>query len=483
MSGKIEYLIRSHGFILTCLLILQLSSPAEALEGFRFVVRNPVDTEHPACFTSLGSHPGFVVYDDKSRHLVFLNENFKKTNTISLSQPTVYSPDDIISLRFDQSRDRIIVFDAGKRFILVFKIDGTLQHMFDMTVKLPDYFAYFSTPTSMAIDTQGTVYVSDNNENDIKAFTLDGTYLFSMHLPLSVEGEKSPFAVSALTVLADGTVVAVDSEAHNIVLFSREGRFISERTLEGDYSIVKKLITLANGELLGVDDEQRILKWTVRGKQTAGLGSKGASRGQFLNLADITCDNAGNIVAMDNESKDFQIFRFDSPSHHLPVQKDVSKFRIKHTTTETASGKVVGLLPNGVILFDPSTKVITLKQGDRSQEFKHPDIKNITTVYVNDSALYAFDQSREKTFVFKLPNGYFAFDCGEGKLEEVTRILPAPGNSLIFSDEDDTKIKIFNEDGIMSAEFGSDWRAENSDSGFAACISMFRMKLPFDEKR
>ena len=454
MSGEKTFSIRLPAIFLATLMIPLLFSPtAGALEGFKFVVRQAIPTEKPLHITSLGRQPGFVVYDGKAQALVFLDEDFNATTSVNLAQAS-YTPKEVISLAFDQSRERIFVFDAGNRDILVFDVNGRFERMFNMTIKAPDYFGFFSKPTSLAIDTQGIVYIADCKENDIKAFALDGTYLFAMHLPLNVMGEKPVFCVSALTVLADGTVAAIDSEAGNIVLFSREGRFVSERKLEGDYEEVKKLVTLDSGELMGIDTSQKIFRWTVRGKQTAGLGSKGTSRGQFSELADITCDQAGNIVAMDSDDKDVQIFAFDSPVHTLPAQTEPAKYLVQHVSTDTAAGEVVGLLPDGVILFDPRSKIITLEKPDHRQEFKHPDIKKITCVYAGEDMLYAFDRSRSKVFAFKLPNGYFAFDCGEDKLDEVTRILPAPGNSLIFSDEDDTKIKIFSQDGIMSAKFG-----------------------------
>ncbi len=447
-------MIRFPVILTICLFISQFPSPARALEGFKFVVRQAIPAEKPLYMTSLGQHPGFVVYDDKSESLIFLDEDFNRTSSVGLAQSPGYVPKEVLSLSYDPSQDRIIVFDAGTRDVLIFDADGRFQRILNMTIKSPDYFGFFSKPTDMAIDTQGLFYIADCKENDIKAFTIDGTYLFSMHLPLNVMGEKPEFCVTALTVLDDGTIAAIDSEAGSMVLFSREGRFVSERRLEGDYEDVKKLITLDSGELLGIDSSQKIFKWTVRGKQTAALGSKGTSRGQFSELSDITCDADGNIVAMDRDDKDVQIFSFDTPARPLPAQKEPAKYLIQHTATNTISGEVVGLLPDGVIVFDPQTKAIIMKRTGNEQVFKHPDIKKITCVYAGDDMLYAFDRSRSKVFAFKLPNGYFAFDCGEDKLDDVTRILPAPGNSLVFSDEDDTEIKVFSQDGIMSSRFG-----------------------------
>ncbi len=477
MPGKKTIFIRLAAFFLTYLLAFQLAPPAAALEGFKFIMRKAIPVQNPAYLTALGKHRGYVVYDDRSHQLVFLDPEFNKTQTVTISQPPDYKPKEVISLSFDPTRKHIVVFDAGSRDMLVFNSNGNFEYMFNMTIKSPDYFAFFSKPTSLAIDTQGTIYVTDCKENDIKAFTLDGTYLFSLHLPLNIEGEKPEFSVSALTVLADGTVAAVDSEAGHIVLFSREGRFVSERSLEGDYSVVKKIVALDSGELLGIDSAQRIFKWTIGGKQIAGLGSKGSGRGQFTDMSDITCDNAGNIVAMDRDDRDIQIFAFDSPSRLLPAQTQMPKYHLQYVSTQTVAGEVVGLLPDGVIVFHPDTKTITLKAGKKSQDFKHQDIKKITTVYRSDSTLYAFDRSREKIFAFQLPNAYFAFECGEGKLENITRILPAPGNSLFFSDYDDTKIKVFSEDGIMSTKFGEEGDVLPEEIGCLRDITWHKEKL------
>lgn len=454
MPGKKLRDIRFPVLLMTCLLIFAFSSPATALEGFRFVVRQAIPAEEPLYLSTLGEHPGFVVYDDKTKMLVFLDEAFNRTDSVPLAQGTGYTPKEILGLTYDFARDRIFVFDAGNRDLLVFNAAGKFERMFHLTIKAPDYFGFFSKPSSMAIDTQGIVYIADCKENDIKVFSLDGTYLFAMHLPLNVEGEKPEFRASALAVLGDGTLAAVDSEAGTIVQFSREGRFISERRLEGDYENVKKLVTLDSGELMGIDTSQKVFKWTVSGKQTAALGSKGTSRGQFSGLSDITCDKKGNIIPLDSRGKDVQIFAFDSPAHPLTARTKAANYLVRHISTDSVAGEVVGMLPDGVVVFNPQTKAVTIKKKGLAQDLKHPDIKKITCVYAGDEMLYAFDRSRSKVFAFKLPNGYFAFDCGQDKLDDVTRILPAPGNTLALSDVDDTEIKIFSQDGIPSTKFG-----------------------------
>lgn len=440
------------------LLLFYAARQATALEGFKFVGQHAIPVTKPTHLTSMGKQPGLVIYDLQTRSLVFLDTELTETNRVNLTQIPGYIPKDIINLLYDPTSNRILAFDAGKSLfgsaksiLLSFQPDGKPEKIISLTLKAPDRL---SSPACLAIDSMGILYISDHGENDIKAFTLDGTYLFPLNLPLDVKGRKPPFSVSAMTVLADGNLATVDSKSRNIVLFSREGRFLSERPLEGDYTVVKKLMALDSGELIGIDSTQKIFKWTVRGKQTAGLGSKGSERGQFTNLSDLTCSHDGNIIALDCTDKDIQTFSFDTPSRILPAQTRTPEYQLSRTTAETADGKVISLLANGVVLFDTNTRTVTLKQGDKKQEFTHPEIKNVSAAHINATRLYVFDRSKAKIFAFKLSDGSFDFMCGEDKLDDVTRILAAPGNALILSDCGDTEIKVFSEDGIMSAKFG-----------------------------
>ncbi|MDD4871397.1 MAG: tetratricopeptide repeat protein, partial [Kiritimatiellae bacterium] len=483
MSVIIRMIIRSRiiSVCLICLALIYTTRAAKALEGFKFVAQRSTPCQVPTYLTSLGKQPGFVMYDCQSNNLVFLNSELAETNRINLTQVPGYIPKDIIGLQFDQTRNSILVFDAGRSFfsaaksiLLSFSPDGKLEKTMNLMLKAPDRL---SSPTCLAIDTTGILYIGDKGENDIKAFIMDGTHLFSIHLPLDVNGKKPRFSVSSMTVLADGTLAAVDSKSRNIVFFSREGRFIIERPLEGDYKIVKKLMALDSGELLGIDSAQKIYKWTARGKQTAGLGSKGNGRGQFTNLSDLTCDSDGNILALDRIDKDIQIFSFDTPSRILPAQTRAPEYQLSRTTTETADSKVISLLSNGMVLFDTITKTVILTQGDKKQEFKHPEIKNISAAHVNAARLYVFDRSKSEVFAFKLSDGSFDFVCGEGKLDDVTRILAAPGNALVMSDCGDTEIKVFSEDGIMSTKFGKKGTVLPEEIGYLRDITWHKGQL------
>ncbi|RJR08803.1 hypothetical protein C4588_05460, partial [Candidatus Parcubacteria bacterium] len=483
MSAIINMIIRTRlsALCLTSLLLLCSVRQTTALEGFKFAGQHSIQAVKPTHLTSLGKEPGFVIHDHQSESLIFLNHELMETNRINLTQIPGYTPKDIICLLFDQTRNRILVFDAGrslfcaaKSMLLSFHPDGKFEKTVSLTLKAPDRL---SSPACLAVDSTGILYVSDNGENDIKAFTLDGTYLFSRHLPLDMNGKKPRFSVSAMTVLADGTLAIADAKSRNIVLFSRVGRFLSERPLEGDYSVVKKLIALDSGELIGIDTAQKIYKWTVRGKQTAGLGSKGSGRGQFTNLSDLTCDADGNIIALDSRDKDVQIFSFDTPSRILPAQTQTPEYQVVQTASERVDGKVIHLSPDGVVLFDVNTRNVILKQGEKRQEFKHPDIKNISACHLNDTRLYVFDRSRSKIFAFKLSDGSFDFVCGEGKLDDVTRILAAPGKSLILSDYGDTEIKVFSQDGIMSTKFGKKGKILPEEIGCLRDITWHKEQL------
>jgi tetratricopeptide (TPR) repeat protein len=434
-----------------CSLLFVAPPSARALEGFKFVAQKTLSAQKPTAILALGKEQGLVAYDEATQELLLLTREFEETGRVALTDASGSRLKGPKCLLLDSARQRILVFDTGRQLLLVFGTDGKWQQTINLALRAPDRL---SVPTCMAQDSDGDLYIGDRKQDDIKMFSSDGTYLASMHLPLDVKGRKPRFQVTAITVLRDGTVAAIDSKARHLVLFSREGRFLLERSLDGDYTGMKKLMTLESGELMGADSSQKVYRWTTSGKQTAGLGSQGKERGQFTSLADITCDSDGNLVVLDSKDRDVQVFSFSAPVHVLSGQTRPPEYQIVRTAAEGVAVRLLQLLPDGSVFFDTARKTVILKQKESAVEFRHDELKDVSAACLGATKLYLFDSSREKVFAFRLSDAAFDFAFGEGRLDDVTRILPAPGNTLLFADRDATEVKVFSEDGIFSTSFG-----------------------------
>lgn len=479
---------RAAAFIcVTLVFLLSCSSRLLAVEGFSFLKQYEIKAERPSLIISMGDK-GYALYDSAGGgQISVLNSDLSLKKSVLLAEIPDCSVSRISGMVYNYLTQQIVAFDAKRKLVLVLSSEGKLDDVISLSCSGPEPL---KKPSCMAIDYNGLIYIGDPARDDIKVFSMQGTYLLSIHIPFGADGKKPGFSPCALAVLSDGTVMAVDDRIKNIFVFSREGQFAYEKRLEGEYNSIMRIIPLQSGEFVGLDDHDRIYKWDSGGHIKSGFGSRGENRGQFKELSDITCNSDGNIVALDSEDRDIQMFSFETPCLPLDSEPRNLEYSVVQSSIKKYDARIVGLMPDGVILFDSSNKqVLVERRGDQVQVLKHPEMKKITTALAAYGRIYLFDRSfwKSKVLVFNEESGMFEFafgSSGEGRLRKVVRILPGEGNTLFFADKGDTKIKVFSSDGIFSTSFGKKGDDEPSGIGSLEDIVWHKKNLAIlDSKR
>ena len=119
----------------------------------------------------------------------------------------------------DEHLHRIAVFDATGRFLSKFGTEGTQEGEFD-------------TPSGIAIDNQDNLYVADTYNNRIQKFTADGRFQLSFGSQYDgIGGLRLPWGV---TVDANGNVYVADWGNDRIEKFSASGEFHATFGHSGD---------------------------------------------------------------------------------------------------------------------------------------------------------------------------------------------------------------------------------------------------------
>ena len=119
----------------------------------------------------------------------------------------------------DEHLHRIAVFDATGRFLSKFGTEGTQEGEFD-------------TPSGIAIDNQDNLYVADSYNNRIQKFTADGRFQLSFGSQYDgIGGLRLPWGV---TVDADGNVYVADWGNDRIEKFSASGEYLATFGHSGD---------------------------------------------------------------------------------------------------------------------------------------------------------------------------------------------------------------------------------------------------------
>jgi len=119
----------------------------------------------------------------------------------------------------DEHLHRIAVFDATGQFLSKFGTKGTQEGEFD-------------TPSGIAIDNQDNLYVADTYNNRIQKFTADGRFQLSFGSQYDgIGGLRLPWGV---TVDANGNVYVADWGNDRIEKFSASGEFHATFGHSGD---------------------------------------------------------------------------------------------------------------------------------------------------------------------------------------------------------------------------------------------------------
>lgn len=166
-------------------------------------------------------------------------------------------------LAIDDVNGRLIVADAKKHEISVWRLDGDLLFSFG---KRGSEFGEFNIPYSVAVDREGRIYVSDSGNFRVQIFDKDGNFLAAFGGVGTAVGHFSR-----------PKGIALDSEGHIYVLDSN----------------------FSNFQIFGID-----------GSVFLAVGTNGMEAGKFILPSDIFIDGNDKIYVVDQLNRRIQTFQY-----------------------------------------------------------------------------------------------------------------------------------------------------------------------------
>ena len=169
-------------------------------------------------------------------------------------------------------------------------------------------------PTSIALDSQQNVYISDDWLNRISIFDKDGAFLGKWGVPGSGDGELN--RPSGIRIDKEDNLYVVDSSNNRVQVFSRDGKFLAkwgkEGSGDGQFNLPWGLTIDNVGDLYVADwRNHRIQKFTADGRFLAEFGSSGSGLGEFNHPTGVAVDKDGDIYVADWGNDRVQVLTSD----------------------------------------------------------------------------------------------------------------------------------------------------------------------------
>ncbi|MCH8975399.1 MAG: HYR domain-containing protein [Thaumarchaeota archaeon] len=170
----------------------------------------------------------------------------------------------------------------------------------------------FYNPQSLAIDSNGNVYVTDLGNKRVQKFDSDGTFLNAWGSGGTGAGQfNSPIGIA----IGENHVFVVDSQLNKIQKFDTDGNFVTQWGKQGDgpgeFLLPNGITVNNNGTVLVVDTgNHRIQQFTSDGEFLREFGQSGTADDKFISPIGITTDSEKNIYVSDPSAN--KIKKFDS---------------------------------------------------------------------------------------------------------------------------------------------------------------------------
>ncbi len=160
----------------------------------------------------------------------------------------------------------------------------------------------FIWPSSIALDSKGNAYVSDDYLNRISIFDGQGNFLDHWGSKGSADGEINK--PTGLCFDKEDNLYLVDSANNRIEVFNKEGKFLAkwgrQGNADGEFNLPWGLTIDKKGDVWVADwRNDRIQKFTADGTFTASFGTSGKEMGQFNRPTDVAVDKDGDFYVTD----------------------------------------------------------------------------------------------------------------------------------------------------------------------------------------
>ena len=169
-------------------------------------------------------------------------------------------------------------------------------------------------PTSIAINSRGHIYISDEHRQDVQVFGEDRQFLTKWGTYGQAIGQLD--RPSGLAIDADDNVIIVDHRNHRIQRFTPDGRPLAcwgeEGSGPGQFKLPWGVALDYEGQIYVADwGNDRVQVFTPDGAYLRSYGASGRGDGEFWRPAGVAVDEDGLVYVADRGNSRVQVLAPD----------------------------------------------------------------------------------------------------------------------------------------------------------------------------
>ena len=173
----------------------------------------------------------------------------------------------------------------------------------------------FVWASSVAVDKDGTVYVSDEWLNRILIFDKDGTYEGTWGEYGCGEGQFN--GIASVTFNEDDEIYITDDKNHRVQKFTKTGKFLmtfgNKGTGEGEFLNPWGITVDGKGFVYVADwGNNRIQKFDDKGGYISTFGGDGNGEGALKLPSDVAVDSDGDVYVADWGNRKLRVYSSDT---------------------------------------------------------------------------------------------------------------------------------------------------------------------------
>ena len=169
-------------------------------------------------------------------------------------------------------------------------------------------------PTSIDLDSDENLYISDDFVSRIFISDKDGNYLRSWGTKGSGDGEMN--GPSGIAFDQDENLYVVEALNHRVQKFTKDGKFLGKwgrhGSGEGEFNMPWGIAIDKQGDIYVADwKNDRVQKFTPEGKYLASFGHSGTGEGELQHPTGVAIDQEGDVYVTDWGNRRLNVYASD----------------------------------------------------------------------------------------------------------------------------------------------------------------------------